>query len=62
MNCTECGRWWPADRQTGYDADGVCRACEDALEAREMDDPDYWADQADEQAFERAREREVFGD
>ena len=26
--CRVCGRWWPADHETGYDADDLCGDCE----------------------------------
>ena len=34
MECQYCGRWSPADRETGYDADDVCPECAE----REEDD------------------------
>ena len=27
MQCPDCGRWEPADRETGYDADELCPTC-----------------------------------
>ena len=34
MECERCGRWAPADVETGYDADTVCPDC------AALDDPD----------------------
>jgi len=27
MNCPTCGTWGPADPETGYDADELCKNC-----------------------------------
>lgn len=27
MTCPNCGRWSPADPETGYDADDLCPDC-----------------------------------
>jgi predicted amidophosphoribosyltransferase len=35
MTCMDCGRWTPADRETGYDADDLCAACQDERDALE---------------------------
>jgi hypothetical protein len=59
MECMTCGRVAPADRETGYDADDQCAAC---AAAEAMDDPDWWAGQAEDEQFEAYREREVFGE
>lgn len=29
MTCERCGKWAPADPETGYDADGICPECEE---------------------------------
>lgn len=29
MTCPVCGFWCEADRDTGYDADGICPQCDD---------------------------------
>jgi hypothetical protein len=36
MTCTTCGRWAPADRETGFDADGLCRNCARREELSDM--------------------------
>lgn len=28
MTCLQCSRWYPACRETGYDADGLCILCQ----------------------------------
>ena len=39
MTCDECGRWYPADRETGYDADSYCSAeCEEDAEAFDQEE------------------------
>lgn len=42
MECERCGRWAPADVETGYDADTVCPDCaavDDPDEDQPMTDP-----------------------
>jgi hypothetical protein len=36
MTCTTCGRWAPADRETGFDADTLCRDCARQEELSDM--------------------------
>lgn len=36
MTCPICGRWAPADRDTGYNADDVCPDCVQQLDAAEV--------------------------
>lgn len=36
MTCPDCGRWAPADRATGYDADEPCPTCVEAHADRDL--------------------------
>ena len=51
MICLECGKWSPADAETGYDADGFCSdECEEkSLNRFDFDDSydDDWVESID---------------
>lgn len=40
MECIRCGKFYPADPETGYDVDALCPDCEDVEPEDEPDDDD----------------------
>jgi hypothetical protein len=38
MECERCGQWAPADRETGWDGDTLCVACQQIGNEREPED------------------------
>jgi len=51
VTCPNCGRYAPADAETGYDADELCPDCA-ACEADCASDDD-WDDRREEQEIDR---------
>jgi hypothetical protein len=53
MMCLNCGRWAPADRETGYDADTLCPDCAETDRAEPEPEPER------DDAYERAALRDA---
>jgi hypothetical protein len=63
MTCRACGTTVPDDTETGYVGDARCADCLDNdADAEAFDATAYFEHLADDDAFEAAREREVFGE
>jgi len=62
MTCNDCGAYAPPDTETGYDADDLCPRCAARQADADFDADTYYELLGEDEAFERAREREVFSE